>query len=61
MVGMSTATITRPAADTATARTAKLDQLRARLKAAGWSAQVVTLSADERAETVVEGYGQGGI
>jgi hypothetical protein len=30
-------------------------------QSAGWSAQVVKLDADERAETVVDGYGTEGI
>jgi hypothetical protein len=54
----STATLSAPtlAASRQAGRTARLDQVRAAAKARGSSAQVVTLTADERAETVVEGY-----
>lgn len=55
----ATLTATRPAP--ATSPSTRLSLLRASLEAAGWSARVVTLAADERAETVVEGFGTGGI
>lgn len=55
----ATLTPARPA--TSPSRTSRLDQARAAAKAAGWTAERVTLTADERAETVVEGYGTEGV
>lgn len=57
----ATLTAARPSPAAArTARTARLDQARAALKAAGWTAQVVRLDADERAEQVRD-YGTEGV
>jgi hypothetical protein len=48
-----TITAERPAPAT---RSDRLAMAREAAQAAGWSAAVVKLDADERAETVVEGY-----
>jgi hypothetical protein len=56
MTATLTATRTAPAASPST----RLSLLRASLEAAGWSARVVKLTADERAERIND-YGTEGI